>query len=348
MSPPRPRPPGRPPWPPGPPPWVPGPPPWAGSGSGERWTIIEYYHSWVGDTLYISLRTDIPCHLWLYWTDIEERMHERTKIRRGVRILSIPDFCLPAWRKVEQNEAGDTEWHTFDFGSWADCQRRWWFFFGEEGGIASPSSSPIVTAHYEDYEKEESMRHIDLTHKEVAGVIDHADRSVTADKLELNLDGVAIGLDADKLDGKHADELPHTESAYVYHAFVVSFGIGVWHPIEFTWELWDTDAMFDPAVSRTNVYINTSGKYHIQAHIAPQAHALGWVSLGIYKNGVTWLSLQNQALDAGRGTYLETSVIADLLDTDYLQLMVHKDVGGVLTLINFDPVTPHITLHRLS
>ena len=50
----------------------------------------------------------------------------------------------------------------------------------------------------------EVTKHTDLTDKEVAGVIDHADESVTADKLVTDLDASGIGFDADLLDGFHA------------------------------------------------------------------------------------------------------------------------------------------------
>lgn len=47
----------------------------------------------------------------------------------------------------------------------------------------TPSTSPIFHAHYGDYRSDESMRHIDLTHKEVDNEIDHANHSITTRKM---------------------------------------------------------------------------------------------------------------------------------------------------------------------
>jgi len=168
---------------PGPPPRRPGLRLPSGHSSGRRWLLVDYAHAWVGDILYVACETDIPCHLWLRWTDKEERVHLRPEEDRGLAKLATPYYCFVEWNQVEQNEPGDTSIHSFNFGSWGPCQRRWWHLWGHEEGIESPSTSCIFTAHYQDYEEANSLRHIDLTDKEVAGVIDHADFSVTPGKL---------------------------------------------------------------------------------------------------------------------------------------------------------------------
>jgi len=171
------------------------------------WLTTEYAHSWLENLLYVACVTDVPCHLWLRWTDKEEHIHPRQKDRRGVLFLSVPDYCFVEWQEVEQNEAGDTIHHTFNFDTWGTCQRRWWHLRGQIGGADSPSTSPIFTAHYEEQEKAMSLKHTDLIDKNPGGIIDHADDSVTAAKLEPDLDGQPKGLNADKVDGKHLTQI---------------------------------------------------------------------------------------------------------------------------------------------
>jgi len=146
--------------------------------------MVEYHHAWEDSLLKVALRTDVDAHLWLYWTDVETRMHLREDTDSGVRWKWAPRFCIVELNAVEQNEPGDTEWHTFAFGPWTECQTRWWIFAGYIGGVQSPSVSPIMKAHYQTFIKDESMRHTDLTDKNPSGIIDHGDASITPVKLK--------------------------------------------------------------------------------------------------------------------------------------------------------------------
>jgi len=169
-------------------------PPWAGphspkpdpnpDGQPPRWYMVEYHHAWEDSLLKVALRTDVDAHLWLYWTDVETRMHLREDSDSGVRWKWAPRFCIVELNAVEQNEPGDTEWHTFNFGPWTECQTRWWIFAGYINSVQSPSVSPIMKAHYQTFIKDESMRHIDLTDKNPDGIIDHGDASITPVKLK--------------------------------------------------------------------------------------------------------------------------------------------------------------------
>lgn len=167
----------------GPPPWAHGPPPTSGHHSGERWLIIEYASSWDADTLYIALTTDIACHLTLQWTDKETQLHLHEKAIRGLAVMGDPKFCFVQWQAVEQAEAGDTLSHTFNFASWVHEARRWWTFWGTQEDVKSPSNAPIFSAIYLHQEAAISLKHTDLIDKDPEGVIDHADNSVTGDKL---------------------------------------------------------------------------------------------------------------------------------------------------------------------
>lgn len=134
-------------------------------------------------------------------------LHNRVTTLRGYSFMTDPKYCLVEYNEVEQNEPGDTLSHTFNFSGWSTCEWRWWYIVATLGGQPSPSASCIFQAHYLDQEEAESLKHTDLIEKEVAGVIDHADNSITADKLEHDLNGVPIGLNADKVDGLHAADI---------------------------------------------------------------------------------------------------------------------------------------------
>lgn len=182
-------------------------PPTPPASCNPHFLVIEYAHSWVNDTLYVACTSDVACHMYLRWTSVPMGVHNRVTTLGGYSFMTDPKYCMVQYNEVEQNEAGDTLTHTFNFAGWAECEWRWWYIVGTLGGEPSPSATCIFQAHYMDQEEAESLLHTDLQAKEVAGVIDHADNSVTADKLEHDLNGVPIGLNADKLDGLHAAEL---------------------------------------------------------------------------------------------------------------------------------------------
>ncbi|KKM95048.1 hypothetical protein LCGC14_1192130 [marine sediment metagenome] len=83
-----------------------------------RFLIIDYRHSWVEDSLFVWCATDVPSHLYLRWTDKRDWMHLHALDTRGDRLMKDPKYCFVEWLEVEQNEAGDTMVHTFNFPSW--------------------------------------------------------------------------------------------------------------------------------------------------------------------------------------------------------------------------------------
>lgn len=78
----------------------------------------------------ITLTTDVPCHLWLHWTDKPMRIHNDPVWWRGIALPSHPRYCFVEWERVEQDEPGDTLLHHFSFSGWSTCQHRWWIFIG--------------------------------------------------------------------------------------------------------------------------------------------------------------------------------------------------------------------------
>lgn len=202
----------------------PPPPPAPPSNPGGRFIIVEYAHSWQGGELWIAAVTDITCHLYLRKTEEPTGMHNRSTTLRGLPVMTDPKYCMVQYEAIEQNEPGDTIYHTWNFNGWKDCEHRWWYFVGTEGGEPSPSASCIFHAHFEEQKEAESLKHTDLIDKNPAGVLDHADDSVTADKLAHDIDATGIGFDADKVDGKHAAELAggpplFYDSKDIYHEY---------------------------------------------------------------------------------------------------------------------------------
>lgn len=115
-----------------------------------RFIITDYSHTWLDGVLYITIITDITCHVHLKWTDKETHVHLKTELDRGLLKLGDPYYCFVEFTIVDQNEPGDTFTHTFTWPGWATCYRRWYTFQATVAGIASPSNVPLFNVHYQD------------------------------------------------------------------------------------------------------------------------------------------------------------------------------------------------------
>lgn len=108
----------------------------------------------------VLLTTDVPCHLWLYYTFQEPWVHRSQAIKRGLSIPWHSYWCYVAWQKIEQDEAGDTTSHTFNFSPLYNCLNVWFRFAGTIATIWSPSDSPIFYRHYLDYDYNDGPNNI--------------------------------------------------------------------------------------------------------------------------------------------------------------------------------------------
>lgn len=108
-----------------------------------RWYVADYHHYWLGTLLYIVVTTDVPCHLWLYWTNRTTRMHLRGDIDSGYAWLWEPKYCFVQHEEIEQVEPGDTTLHHFLLPGWDFLQTKWWVFIATMGGNYSVSVSCI-------------------------------------------------------------------------------------------------------------------------------------------------------------------------------------------------------------
>ena len=104
---------------------------------------IFYTHWDIGLT--ICIPTSVPCHLICYYTDKKPLKHHTTAIVRGLKVPWDTYFCFVAWQQVEQEEEGDTLYHTFPIPTWLEGQTKWFTFKGEVDSIQSPSVGPIFS-----------------------------------------------------------------------------------------------------------------------------------------------------------------------------------------------------------
>jgi len=95
----------------------------------------------------IKVWTNVPCHLYMFWTDTEPQKHMRTKRIRGLDVLDTPAFCFVTWHQNEQEESGDTILHTFIKEPWPVCETRWFCFRALVNNEWSPSVAPIFKKH---------------------------------------------------------------------------------------------------------------------------------------------------------------------------------------------------------
>jgi len=114
----------------------------------NRWYPTTITQEQVEGGYHITLTTDTGCHLWLYWTDKEPWVHRRSTVERGLLVPWASYWCYVDWHTIEQNEAGDTTTHTFNWLGWETCQTKWFTFHGEVAGVESPSGAPILHKHY--------------------------------------------------------------------------------------------------------------------------------------------------------------------------------------------------------
>ncbi|MBA7581610.1 hypothetical protein ES708_23516 [subsurface metagenome] len=114
-----------------------------------RWAPIDIEQTWDGNEVTIVLTTDVPCHLWLFWTTSQPWVHRKTRNRRGLSVPWDAYWCFAAWHEIEQEEEGDTYIHTYILPDWQYCETRWFCFRGTVEGELSPSDSPIFSKHFD-------------------------------------------------------------------------------------------------------------------------------------------------------------------------------------------------------
>lgn len=111
------------------------------------WYLRAWKQTITADGFKIEAKTNTPAHLWLYWTLSPPWTHKIPVLRRGLNVREDIYICFDAWHKVEQEEAGDTEYHTFFVEPWPVCETRWFILQGTIDGLPSPSTTSIYKKH---------------------------------------------------------------------------------------------------------------------------------------------------------------------------------------------------------
>lgn len=91
--------------------------------------------------------TNVPCHLFMLYVIAKPGKHKTEIIRRGERWKDAIRFCFVNPIKNEQEEQGDTIYHTFIKEPWAGCETRWFTFRATIDEAFSPSSTAIFVKH---------------------------------------------------------------------------------------------------------------------------------------------------------------------------------------------------------
>lgn len=159
-----------------------------------RWALITYGHYWLANVLHIFITTNVPINLAVIYTDNQPVYYPTGKIVRGEEFLADPHYRFVDATEIPQAEPGDTLNHTFTIPGWRQGLKRWWYFDGTIGGMPTISNTGYIHAQAYDQQEAFSMRHLDLTDKEAAGIIDHADGSITPAKLVSPFNFTAIPL----------------------------------------------------------------------------------------------------------------------------------------------------------
>jgi len=170
------------------------PPPWArvpphappfrpDTPHNAPWAILYYGHYWTAGVLTVYLTTDVACNLTLCQTAQPQVKHLRTTVARGLRKMANPKYCFVEYALISQNEPGDTLDHSFTWPGWSSGDERYWRFHAQMGGMDVEPNSATFWARGFEQEGAFTMKHTDLTNKEIGVEIDHADGSIGPHKL---------------------------------------------------------------------------------------------------------------------------------------------------------------------
>jgi len=114
----------------------------------DKWFAKSIFQTQIDGGFDIILTTNVPCHLWLFWTDKVPWTHRTSAVHRGLNVPWDAYWCFVSWHLIDQDEAGDTYTHTFRWLGWQVCQTKYFRFHGDIAGVTSPSDSPIFHKHY--------------------------------------------------------------------------------------------------------------------------------------------------------------------------------------------------------
>jgi hypothetical protein len=143
---------------------------------------------------------------------------------------------------------------------------------------------------------------------------------------------------------------------------VVGHGCSVYHNVNqsattsvtlyhaFNSENWDTNNYHDPVTNNSRITIPTGegGRYLIQGEVSWASNVIGYRGLQILKNGSVTLSNMNQAPPGSSVMGMRISVVASLVDGDYVELLGFQTSGGNLNSEANATYSPSFSAVRLT
>lgn len=115
---------------------------------GPFFSLRNLTHAYLCDGFKITAYTDVPCHLWMRWSNNPPQLHDMPVLRRGLFMHGDRYFCFTAYRDNEQEELGDTTVHTFIKRNWDVCESRWFYFYGRVSADWCKSTTPPFYLHF--------------------------------------------------------------------------------------------------------------------------------------------------------------------------------------------------------
>lgn len=111
------------------------------------WAVLSIEYTVTATGVELRVKTNHACHMWMRFTLENPWVHIITKDERGVPLGKDIRTCFVAYHSNEQEEGGDTIFHTFTKEPWPHCETRWFYFYATVTGEFSPSESAVFHYH---------------------------------------------------------------------------------------------------------------------------------------------------------------------------------------------------------
>jgi hypothetical protein len=138
--------------------------------------------------------------------------------------------------------------------------------------------------------------------------------------------------------------------ARVTHSTTQAWGFSAWAAASFDTERWDSGGLHDTVTnnSRLTVPSGQDGKYFVVAHCECNGTGNSPFSLGIRKNGSTFVANSSSRQSTGTYQRFTTEAILDLSATDYLEVMTLQYQGGYHLIDKQNNRSPEFAMQRIA
>jgi len=118
--------------------------------------------------------------------------------------------------------------------------------------------------------------------------------------------------------------------------------------VSFDAEVWDNDAIHDPATNPTRLTAKTAGIYSIVGHAEWAANGTGKRLLSIWLNGGTIISMvQDYPATGTEGPVMQIATQYTLSVNDFIELALYQTSGGALNIVTGN-ILPALMMTRIS